>query len=187
MQESCNNLLLTSLTDYYNNNPEYKIVLQEIIEAKHKLSLRLIDWFVTHYSKSNNIYYWICKNDKTIYESYPLDIKNKEYYKRVNLYLDYRAQLKSYSKINFDSFRRHDRITFFLDLEKNIFIETTIGQLNFFRWIFNNKVLQYAMRNYDKIYQNMIDNNTNSKNKGIKKVHTNVQDITRTLCTLRFD
>jgi hypothetical protein len=187
MQESCNNLLLTALTDYYNDNPTYKLVLRDIIEAKHKLSLRLIDWFVTHYSKTNNIFYWTSKNDEIIYESCPKDIPDFQSYKRINLYLDYRAQLKSYSKINFDSFRRHDRITFFLDIEKEVFIETTIGQLNFFRWVFNNNVLHYAMQNYDSIYQSMVDNNTSSKLKKPKRVNNNIQEITKTLCTLRFD
>jgi len=39
----------------------------------HKLSLRIIEWIVTQYSKSNNIYYWIDNNnkDEKIYEHYP--------------------------------------------------------------------------------------------------------------------
>lgn len=184
---TCQELLLTSLSEFYNNNPEYKIILKEIIDGKHRLSLRLIDWFVTHYSKSLNIFYWVYKNSDEAFESYPPDVLESKHCKRVNLYLDYRAQLKSYAKINFDSFRRHDRITFFLDFENNIFIETTIGQLNFFRWIFKNKVINYINNNYENIYQNMIDNNTFTKTKKTKRSHNNVQDITKTICTLRFD
>ena len=60
-------------------------------------------------------------------------------YKKVNLYLNYRAQLKSYAKLNFDTFRRHNRITFYIN--KNDTITTTIGQLNFFRWAFNNNII----------------------------------------------
>jgi hypothetical protein len=185
---NCQELLLTSLCDFYKDNDKYKTIFKNIIDGKHKLSLRMIDWLVTHYSKSNNILYWIHKNTDEIYDTYPENITDNDaiYIKKINLYLDYRAQLKSYAKINFDSFRRHDRISFCLDYDKKEFIETTIGQLNFFRWAFNNKIINYALINYDKIYQNMIDNNTYLKEKKIKR-NNNVQKITKTLCTLRFD
>jgi hypothetical protein len=174
------NLLLKSLIDFYNKNPEYKLTLKNIINGKHKLSLRIIEWLVTHYAKSNNIYYWI-DSDKNIYKDFPIDslICN---IKKVNLYQDYRAQLKSYSKFNFDSFRRHHRITFFISEDKTEYIETTVGQLNFFRWIFNNNIINYAINNYDTIYKKMIDNNT-CKCKAIDNDH----DIIRTRCLLRFD
>lgn len=185
MKNSCEELLLTSLTNYYNDNIEHKKTLQSIIDGKHKLSLRLIDWLVTHYSKSHNIFYWIHKD--IIYETYPKHItEDNKSIKKVNLYLDYRAQLKSFAKINFDSFRRHNRITFFIDIDNNEYIETTIGQLNFFRWAFNNNVLQYAMQHYGTIYQHMINNNSHNKQTKEKK-QGNIQDITKTMCTLHFD
>ncbi len=185
---SCEELLLTSLTQYYNDNESRKSDLKDIIEGKHRLSLRLIDWLVTHYAKTYNVFYWIHKESNEIFDSYPTHITNhSQKIKKVNLYLDYRAQLKSYAKINFDSFRRHNRITFFMNLETNDYIETTIGQLNFFRWAFNNNVLEYACQNYDKIYQHMIDNNSYKKQKKCKTHQTNIQDITKTLCTLTFD
>ncbi len=185
---NCQELLLTSLSEFYKDNVEYKTTLKKIIDGKHKLSLRMIDWLVTHYSKNHNILYWINKNNEIIYDVYPTEISENEsiHIKKINLYLDYRAQLKSYAKVNFDSFRRHDRISFCIDIDTNDFIETTIGQLNFFRWAFNNKVINYAMKNYDKIYQNMIDNNSYIKQKQEKK-SSNIQEITKTLCTLRFD
>jgi len=173
-------LLLTSLTEYYNKNENFKYILKDIIDGKHKLSLRIIEWLVTHHAKINNIYYWIDEN-KNIYEILPDNVK--QCYKKVSLYKDYRAQLKSYSKFNFDSFRRHNRITFFLDIEKKVFIETTIGQLNFFRWIFNNGVIDYAMKNYNEIYSKMINNNANKNN----VINIATQDIIRTKCLLRFD
>jgi len=182
-----NNLLLSSLTDYYNNNEKNKYVLKDIIEGKHKLSLRIIEWIVTQYSKSNNVYYWIDNNskDEKIYDYYPNE--NGHIYKKINLYTDYRAQLKSYSKFNFDSFRRHNRITFFIDIEKQITIETTVGQLNFFKWIFKNNVIEYALINYDDIYSKMIINNTKNKIEKKKTMITNSNDIIKTHCLLYFD
>lgn len=187
MNNSGEELLLTSLNNYFNDNLEQKRLLKTIIEGKHKLSLRLIDWLVTHYSKANNVFYWINKNDNEIYDINPTHIDDGKHIKKVNLYLDYRAQLKSFAKVNFDSFRRHNRITFFIDYDNSEYIETTIGQLNFFRWAFNNKVLQYALKHYDKIYQHMTDNNSYNKQKKIKSHLSNMQDITKTMCTLRFD
>lgn len=187
MNHSCEELLLTSLNNYFNNNVEKKYLLKQIVTGQHKLSLRLIDWLVTHYSKANNTFYWIYKNSEKIYESYPDHIEYSKNVKKINLYLDYRAQLKSFAKINFDSFRRHQRITFFIDFDKEDFFETTIGQLNFFRWAFNNNILEYAVSNYDKIYDHMINNNFNKKQKKKKHNYTNIQDITKTRCTLNFD
>jgi|694.fasta_scaffold82752_5 hypothetical protein len=186
----CQDLLLTSLTEYYNSNPQNKQILKDIIEGKHKLSLRLIDWLVTHYAKTHNTFYWIHKNTEKIYEFYPEHINDSnecKQLKKINVYLDYRAQLKSYAKINFDSFRRHNRITFFLNIDTMDCIETTVGQLNFFRWAFSNNIIYFALHNYDKIYQDMIQNNLYMKQKQDKQQQANIQDITKTMCILRFD
>lgn len=180
MNDLGQSLLLSSLTEFYNKNPKYKYILKDIIDGKHKLSLRIIEWLVTHYAKTYNIYYWI-NEKKEIFKILPDDIK--DHYKKINLYQDYRAQLKSYSKFNFDSFRRHYRITFFINLEKKVYIETTIGQLNFFRWVFNNGIIDYVLENYDDIYMKMIDNNS-CKNK-ICAIQNH--DIIKTKCLLRFD
>lgn len=186
MNDICQELLLTSLTEYYDENVNNKLILKDIISGKHVLSLRMIDWLVTHYSKSHNISYWHDKRNCIMYDDPPC-ISASANIKKINLYLDYRAQLKSYAKINFDSFRRHNRITFVIDTATNESIETTVGQLNFFRWAFNNSVIDYATNNYDKIHQNMVDNNSFCKEKKDKLPHRNIQEITRAACTLRFD
>ena len=186
MSNTGKELLLTSLTDFYNKNENYRKILKNIIDSKHSLSLRMIDWLVTHYSKNNNVIYWFCDNNNQIYNNFPNDIENCEKYKKVNLYLDYRAQLKSYTKFNFDSFRRHDRITFILDEINNVTIETTIGQLNFFRWAFNNRIIDYAILNQKKIYENMSKNSYKKINKN-KNSLVPKQDIIITKCYLCFD
>ena len=185
MTDTGKELLLSSLTTFYNKDEKNKYILKSIIDGKHSLSLRMIDWLVTIYAKNTNIIYWICPTTDDIYDCLPEDVANK--YKKVNLYLDYRAQLKSFKKINFDSFRRHDRITFILDNEKELSIETTIGQLNFFKWAFNNKVINYAMNNSAIIYENM---SKNSYKKFVKKKKNSLipkQDILITKCYVSFD
>ena len=179
-KNECQELLLSSLNQYYNNNIKNKDLFYDIINGKHKLSLRLIDWFVTHYSRNNNIYYWT--NNEEIYQNLP-DNLNDNNIKKVNIYLDYRAQLKSYTKLYFDTFRRHQRITFYINDTNTI--ETTIGQLNFFRWIFNNNILEYAIDNYDNIYKSMTEQNKNMKK--TKKNYNKFQEIVKTKCILNFD
>ena len=187
-----NELLLNSLNSFYSNNEEYKIILKKIINGKHELSLRMIDWLVTRFAKSNNIIYWINDNDNKIYNYLPDNdelIKNDKF-KKITLYLDYRAQLKSFKKFNFDAFRRHKRIFFKINEKTDEFIETTIGQLNFFKWAFNNKIINYAIENQKNIYENMSkfsykkqikNNSSNNKNSLIPK-----QDI-NTKCYVIFD
>jgi hypothetical protein len=189
MSDSCKELLLSSLTNFYNKNDNYKYILKSIIDGKHQLSLRMIDWLVTIYSKNNNVIYWISNNDNEIYNSVPDDFSSltNNKYKKINLYLDYRAQLKSFKKINFDSFRRHDRITFIFDTNNQISIETTIGQLNFFRWAFSNKVINYAINNQKIIYDNMSKNSYKKVIKKKKNLLIPKQDIIITKCFVSFD
>jgi hypothetical protein len=182
---SSKELLLSSLNTFYNNNNIYKLTLKTIIDGKHELSLRMIDWLVTRYAKTNNIIYWINDIDQDIYENLP-ENHNNEKYKKITLYLDYRAQLKSFKKFNFDAFRRHDRIIFKINEEEDI--ETTIGQLNFFKWAFNTKIITYALENQKKIYENM---SKFSYKKQIKISNKNSlvpkQDIINTKCYVIFD
>ena len=185
MSDSGKDLLLSSLTSYYNKNNDNKYILKDIIDGKHQLSLRMIDWLVTIYAKNNNIIYWISNENDEIYYNLPDGNANK--YKKINLYLDYRAQLKSFKKINFDSFRRHDRVTFIIDNLKQQTIETTIGQLNFFKWAFINKVISFAIQNQNVIYENMSKNTYKKALKEKKKVIMPQQDIINTKCFVSFD
>jgi hypothetical protein len=183
-------LLLSSLNTFYNNHNIYKSTLKTIIDGKHELSLRMIDWLVTRYAKTHNIIYWINETDNNIYDNLP-DNYNNEKYRKITLYLDYRAQLKSFKKFNFDAFRRHDRITFKIndnDDKIDDYIETTIGQLNFFKWAFNTKIITYAIQNQKSIYENM---SKFSYKKQIKISNKNSlvpkQDIINTKCFVVFD
>lgn len=144
-------LLMISLSKFYSNKANINKILP-IIDPQlanndnNKISLRLIDWFVTNYSKKNNI----------------VINKSNSYF---NVYLNYRSQLKAYSKQLFDPFRRRDRITYFYDIDKSI--ETTIGQLNMFRWILQNDIIDYINSNINIIEQDMLStqkDNINKKN-----------------------
>ena len=159
-------LLYTSLTEFYNKDKNIE-KLNEILFST-KISLRIIDWFVTNYSKKNNIHYplYLTPTGKiTVIDNTPNQI-----YKQINIYQSYKSQLKSYSKKNFDPFCRRDRINFIC---KQYTISTTIGQLNFFKWAIDNLVIDYIKNNYEKIEDDMNTSikkpNKNNKNKARKK------------------
>lgn len=140
-----NQLLLNNLLAFYNENENMTKMLN-IINGVSPISLRIIDWFATNFSKK---YY-------TVY-----DLENK---KRFKVYDDYKLKLKAYSKRRFDPFCRWERITI---PYKNGGIQTTIGQLNFFKWALENEVINYIEKNYAIIEKDMNSRNSTTKNKAI--------------------
>lgn len=135
MDTNAKNLLLMSLANYYRQSNTMSQIVG-IINSKSRVSLRLLDWHITNYSK---------KYSTTV---------QAENGTNVNIYVSYRSQLKAYSKSKFDPFRRRSRIFFYY--EKDAYIETTIGQLNFFRWILQNNILRYLLENLDVIEKDML-------------------------------
>ena len=91
---------------------------------------------------------------------------------RFKVYNDYKLKLKAYSKKRFDPFCRWERIT--IPYNNDNCMETTIGQLNFFKWAIENKIIEYIQNNYSEIEKDM--NERNSISKKVKKV-TDSSDI----------
>ena len=110
-----------------------------IITGKDIISLRLIDWFVTNYSKRNNI------------------IINK-----IRVYESYKLQLRDLSKRNFDLFCRGYRIQ--QKVGDNI-ITTTNAQILFFKWAIHNKIINYIRENHQQIIFSMNSLHKKSKKK----------------------
>ena len=112
------------------------------------------------------------------------EAQRKSFDNFIIVHTNYKGQLKAYSKRNFDPFCRRNRIRFYY--EENKYFITTVGQLNFFKWAFNNKIINYAIDNQKKIYENM------SKFSYKIKLTTKVslipkQDIINTKCLVVFD
>lgn len=150
-----NELLMKTMMDFYNKDNNIEKILP-IINGESQTSLRLIDWFVTNFSKK---YFTILKFK---------DSNNNA--KRFKVYQDYKLRLKAYSKRRFDPFCRWDRID--LPYKNNTSIQTTLGQLNFFRWALENKIIDYIEKNAQLINNDMNKRNSTAKN---KKVKTNKQ------------
>ena len=147
-----NSLLLNNLLTFYNQDNNLEKILP-IINGESKTSLRLIDWFATNYSKKFFTVYKFKHSDGIE--------------RRFKVYLEYKLKLRAYSKKRFDPFCRWDRIT--IPYKDNAHIQTTIGQLNFFRWILENKILDYIEQNFDEISHDMNRRNSTSKNKNKNK------------------
>ena len=234
-------VLLIPLTKFFAQK-ENITKLKDIIDGRSKLSLRLIDWFVTNYSKKNYIMYNLTKirdlnkskskkeskqenqlKEKLNNKTYNLDHKSStinntnlnndnldndnidnllffpsnvkkqncensneqelfsDYF---NVFNDYRAQLKSLNKRNFDPFCRRSRIKFYYGKSNDDFIITTVGQLNFFKWAIENYILEYIEYNLKTIDEDMNNNidikKYNDKTKKKKQHNTNSNTNTTT-------
>jgi hypothetical protein len=135
-------------------NPCVLTSMIDIIEGKSDISLRILDWFVTKYSKKK-IPQGVNKNTEVF------DVR-----------ISYKAQLKGYKKRYFDPFRRRDKF-FYPCTEEGYKLEngeskhvyTTLGQLNFFRWAFSNNIISFVDSNLSQIVTEMNNFNKDEKNK----------------------
>jgi hypothetical protein len=140
--------LLETLKEYYRNETHLRQLLDVILYENNadNISLRLLDWLVSNYSKSRNIVYYV---DKVPF----------------NMHQHYKNMLKAYSKKMFDPFRRHERIYIPYKNKSGegsntpMVLETTVAQLMFFKWAIENQVLDYAYKHRVAIKQDM-DANT---------------------------
>lgn len=117
--------LKASLVEFFKDRKNLDRVLP-IINRTSPLSLRLLDWFIVCYSREKRVVYRLDNSQL------------------IDVYASYRAQLKQYSKKFFDPFKRSGR--FHIEIADQV-IESTIGQLCFFRWAIQTRVLDYIDRN----------------------------------------
>lgn len=135
---SDNELLFNSLKLFYEDDYNLTKLLNYL--KVDKISLRIIDWFVTNYSKKYDSMYILYNRDGKKLNPF-------------NVFHSYKSQLKSYSKKFFDPFCRRNRIKY--KYNNTDTLSTTIGQLNFFKWAINNSVIDYIKDNYKEIEDDM--------------------------------
>ena len=153
-----NELLLTNLLTFYGKDDNMDRLVN-VINGQSKISLRIIDWFVTNYAKKNFTVYSIPAKNKC-----STVINGEENTERFKVFHNYKLELKAYSKVRFDPFSRRERIT--IPYKDNTCLQTTIGQLNFFKWAIENQLLEYIEKNYDEIEVDMNARNSISKKGG---------------------
>jgi hypothetical protein len=127
-------LLMHSLTNFYKEQ-KYIEEIKNIVDQNSVISLRILDWFITNYSKKFRT------------------LINKKNGENMDVYMNYKLMLKSFSKKSFDPFCRKNKIYFYYTEDK--FIETSCGQLCFFRWCFENEILSFVKNNLNIIEQDM--------------------------------
>ena len=143
-----NELLLNNLMEYYKKDDNLSKMLK-IITGESKISLRIVDWFATNYAKKYYTLYPITDSFGNV--------------RRFKVYVDYKLKLKAYSKKRFDPFCRWERIS--IPYKDGTYIETTIGQLNFFKWTMENEVVKYIEEHYEAIEKDMNNRNSTAKRK----------------------
>lgn len=121
--QSRSELLKESVLSFFKET-KHLTQLLSIVNSECNLSLRVLDTFVTKTSKDSNIFYLL--KDQSVFR----------------VHNSYKAQLKAYSKKQFDPFNRGKRLKLSYNGNKE-FLITTVGQLNFFRWAIENELIEY--------------------------------------------
>lgn len=177
--ESNEEALLGKLLRFYKSNDQHLVDLASISSQNTIISLREMDFLVTKYSKKSKICY------------------NLPDGRLFNLNLDYKAQLRGHSKKRFDPFCRlgdkndSGRLgRFFIDFEtktpeflsektpeeleeyrsRKTGVVTNVGQMNFFRWAINNKVVEYCFTNKNSIVEVMDEEYKSKKKAKVVKI-----------------
>jgi hypothetical protein len=147
-------LYYDDMNKYFKSLPvEYIEKMIEIIDTNSKISLRILDWFVTKYSNECKTTYKLDNNDDGI---------------GFTVHIGYKSQLRTYKKKYFDPFRRFKKFKYFYKVgNKYKCFETTIGQLNFFKWCFEKRVIEFVEKNFSDLVKAM--NTSNKQDKERKK------------------
>jgi hypothetical protein len=165
--ETTDSLLLHSLRQFYSKEAHAKALREVLCGHAGAVSLRALDWLCTNFARKNN---------SIIYEAES---------KILHIHIDYKAQLKSFSKRNFDCFKRRNRIAFPLDgTDPGGVYETTVAQLNFFRWAIRSGVLRFCKSHLSEIEADMNESmKQRAKTGNRKKRSTGVAARTLTCST----
>lgn len=136
-------VIMPSLTRFFttaalqkNGASKHMEIFLNQVSKGAPISLRVIDWFVTNYSREHDVNYL-----------------NTTTGRNFNVHKEYKIRLKSYTKRQFDPFCRRNRINFYYS--EDALVLTTVGQLNFFKWAIENHVLQYIEQHLSAIEKAM--------------------------------
>jgi len=133
---SRSDILLESIRKFYSNeeNSEH---LRDILEKRNGISLRNLEWFITNYSKGNNL-------------TYTTDTG-----KMFTVHCAYKSSLDGYSKKLFDPFCRTEKFEYKIPNSKSE-VNTTVAQLNFIRWCIKNNIIEYILNNKQKLFSKKV-------------------------------
>ena len=144
-------LLMATLTAFYRE-PGHLQQLLRVVGGKSHISLRLIDWFITNYSKTRGTMYQLESVTRG-------EVRTVEFV----VHQAYKSALKAFSKKAFDPFCRGPNIEFHYD--RSNFIVTTPGQLNLVKWLITNRVLDYIEAHLTEIEEAAAEEDVAKKGK----------------------
>jgi hypothetical protein len=112
--------IATSCIAFFNQHPSALDTFVRTLKRQGPFSLRLVDWYATNFSRRVR-----------------MQIQHNGFL--VDLHADYRRHLNVYTKRFFDPFARRERIAVLL-LPDNERLLTTVGQMNFLKWMIHKGV-----------------------------------------------
>jgi hypothetical protein len=151
-----------------------------------------MDWFVTNYAKEKYLIYTAVKYMDTgalvlitnalNSSGGVVDTQTDEQYDNpnlkvthVNVHKEYKLKLKAYSKKRFDPFGRGDKI--YIPFEHQMNVDSTLCQMNFFKWVLDNHVLDYIKTYHKDIEKDMNTRNTSNKPRTDKTVRKKRKEL----------
>ena len=138
--------LLKSIDTFYSEddgkNSQY---LRDILEKRKGISLRNLEWFITTYSKQNNLTYTTKEGSA------------------FTVHCAYKSSLGGYSKKLFDPFCRTEKFDYQIpDGESSAKIQTTVAQLNFIKWCIKNNIIDYLLEHQELTHQSKPNHHNHS-------------------------
>lgn len=196
-------LLAIPITKFFSNLRNLYLLIH-ILNGNSIISLRLIEYFVVNYVLDNNTYFNVKKynnNKRFVVEhlfnkrkttdikeeirediisrqnsSSSLDIEDYNNFDDFFMIHDnYKCQLKACNKKNFDPFCRSTRIRFYYSKQKYFY--TTIAQLNFFKWMIENYIVDYLLDNLSTVEKSMINYEKKVKNDKLLRNKSDILEV----------
>jgi hypothetical protein len=140
--------MLPSLLKFFSDKAHFDVLKEFKRSKQSKFSVGLLNWFNVNYSKEYGVEY---------------TIEHLGRQRSVYVWQSYNAALSGYKKEYFDPFARGKNCGKEIAIEfEGEVIQTTIRQLNYFRWAINNGVIDYVRAHVDEIYEDMNQRGRNS-------------------------
>lgn len=131
-------LIMEHILEFFSIDSNYDIMI-DLVFQKNKVSLRVLDWFVTRYTRAVNVVLG-----------------------SVNVYHSYRQHMKCLGKKHYDPFCRKNKLLLVSKTPVEEHVNTSCGQLYFIKWCIETGVVDYVSTNYDHIFSEMHNTDTDS-------------------------
>jgi len=165
-------LLFEQLIPFFNNSKHFEILkmmvskrnapkkrdsIPETLDNDTPIPLRIIDHTCTRYASEKEAYCTILTRTGEIIKK--------------NLKGRYDSKLKQHSKKRFDVYKRQYPNYGLLEIQfkSGDVIETTLAQLNFFKWAISEGVIDFIRKNYVNISNHLKEQKKNKKEKDKRK------------------